>query len=506
MGLAGFYLLRDDDEDALGLPSGEFEVPLVIQDRSFDVNGQLKYTNGFTDHFFGEFVCVNGKVWPYMDVKRAKYRFRIVNGSSNRTYTLTMPRLLMFNNLYLNVTQQIGTDLGLLPAPVPITSLTIMPGERADIIVDFTSFAPNSTFTITNSALSPFPSGGIGPDVQNVMRFNVGSEQVFSSAIPSSLVAVPPIPTNTASNSRSFQLAKTFETECNHDVWLINSLGWDDLTDFPYLNSTEIWSFVNRSGISHPMHVHLVHFQVLDRQAFTVGAGDVIIPTGPVILPLPQERGWKDTVQATPNQITRVIMKFENFPGKFPFHCHILDHEDHEMMRLFQAICRPIRTGGEPTDLVFLPGETVTLNAVMDGDMLEYQWFNEMSPVILQDGDTSDGSIVYGVTTSQLTFLNFQPGLQGIFRARAVDPCGHSEVSLPARVLFHLCIADVDDSTGTGVPDGGVGIEDLLYYLQVYDAGTSRGDVDDGAGTGQRDGGVGIEDLLFYLERYDAGC
>jgi hypothetical protein len=121
-------------------------------------------------------------------------------------------------------------------------------------------------------------------------------------------------------------------------MWEINNLGWDDITEYPELNTVEIWRFMNDSGVSHPMHMHLVQFLVLDRDTFTKDPNGLIIPGGNPQLPPAEEDGWKDTVMVGPNEITRVIARFEGYKGKYPYHCHILEHEDHEMMRQFQTV------------------------------------------------------------------------------------------------------------------------------------------------------------------------
>jgi len=126
--------------------------------------------------------------------------------------------------------------------------------------------------------------------------------------------------------------------ECNRQAWQINGLGWNDITEFPVLGTTEIWRFINDSGVSHPMHMHLVMFQVLDRDGFTKGPGGEIIPNGTPQAPPAEENGWKDTAMVAPNQILRIITRFEGYKGKYPYHCHILEHEEHEMMRQFQTI------------------------------------------------------------------------------------------------------------------------------------------------------------------------
>jgi spore coat protein A, manganese oxidase len=329
MGLAGLYIIRDEVEDALGLPSGEYEIPLVIQDRTFRASGELFYPELWEEHFFGDTVLVNGKVWPYLNVKKGKYRFRLLNGSNARTYTL-----MLSNHAPLHV---IGSDGGLLEAPVEMMQLTMTSGERVEVVMDFSSYAPGTQITLTNSAPAPFPGpAGVGV-IPDIMRFIVVDEPGHTAPLPQMLRPVARIPEAAAAEMRDFVIRKHPEP-CAGSTWLINGLRWDDITEYPRLNTAEIWSFVNRSGMIHPMHMHLVHFQVLDRQAFEM-SGEQIVPIGPRMPPPAHEQGWKDTVAAYPMEITRVIARFENYLGSFAYHCHILEHEDHEMMRQFVTTC-----------------------------------------------------------------------------------------------------------------------------------------------------------------------
>lgn len=328
MGLAGLYLLRDSFEQSLNLPEGEFEIPLVMQDRAFNMDGTLHYPALWEEHYFGDFVLVNGKVWPYLDVKRGKYRFRLLNGSTSRTYTLALSNGATFH--------QIGTDGGLLPAPVPLTVVTLSPGERADVVMDFAPYSGATEIILTNSAPAPYPGEpGVGV-VPNVMKFVVSSQGGDTTPLPSTLRPIEVLQETDAHEFRDFVLRKQ-PNECTGTMWMINDLMWDDITEYPELGTTEVWSFINRSGMVHPMHMHLVMFQVLDRQAFDV-IGDEIVPVGPPVPPPPNEAGWKDTVRANPQEITRVIARFEDYTGKFAYHCHVLEHEDHEMMRQFQVV------------------------------------------------------------------------------------------------------------------------------------------------------------------------
>jgi len=330
MGMAGFYIIRDDSEDALGLPSGDHEIAMAIQDRSFRADGSLKYHEEWHEHFFGDTIVVNGKVWPFLEVERGKYRFRMVNGSNSRAYTLALSNGAGF--------WQIGSDLGLLEAPVPMTEVTFLPGERVDLVMDFAGYEPGTEIILTNSAPAPFPGfPGVGV-VPNVMKFVVGEAIGHTDPLPNFLVAVPRIPEEEAVIERVLDLRLMPNDHCpgHHDqMWTIDGLMWDDITEFPVLGTTEIWTWRNDSGISHPMHLHLVMTQVLDRQAIDPVTGE---PTGPRIPPAPNELGWKDTINAPPGYFTRTIARFEGFTGLYPYHCHILEHEDHEMMRQFLVV------------------------------------------------------------------------------------------------------------------------------------------------------------------------
>ena len=335
MGLAGFYLVRDDFEDGLGLPSGEFEIEMAIQDRSFNPDGSLKYPAQWQEHFFGDSMLVNGKVWPFLNVKKGKYRFRLLNGCNSRTLSLALSNAASF--------QVVGTEGGLLPTPVTVGQLTMAPGERYDVIMDFEPYSNGTEIDLVNSAPAPYPgSPGVGV-IPDVMRFVVSGASGHVAAIPSTLRPLTVLEESNADVFRSFELQKSSDP-CAGSIWTINGLGWDDITEFPYLGDTEVWSFVNRSGIAHPMHMHLVFFQVLDRQDFTIVSGQ-IVPTGSPIPPPAHEMGWKDTVQVYPNQITRVIARFTDYEGLYAYHCHILEHEDHEMMRQFKTIRRFNKTG-----------------------------------------------------------------------------------------------------------------------------------------------------------------
>jgi spore coat protein A len=352
-GLAGAYLIRDEIEENLNLPKGEFEIPLIIQDRTFNSDGSLFYPSqpedvipGLTPdpsvvpEFFGDTILVNGKVWPYLEVRPQRYRFRIVNGSNSRFYNIKLENTSVGQTpLWL----QIGTDGGFLEAPVTLTNLTLAPGERADTIIDFSGFM-GGEFEFTNDASAPFPMGD-APDENTtgkIMRFNVvlpfaedGSE------IPASLTSIERLDPLKASRVRYSTLVESTDIYQRLLLLLDNKM-WDEaITQKPKLNTIEVWNLLNLTIDTHPIHLHLVQFQVLGRRPFDVTQYNLtkqIVYTGPEIEPDDNERGFKDTVRANPGEVTRIIARFGDFVGVYPWHCHILEHEDHDMMRPYEVV------------------------------------------------------------------------------------------------------------------------------------------------------------------------
>lgn len=354
-GLAGGYVITDDFEQALDLPTGEYDLPLIIQDRNFNPDGSLDYPSAWTDHYVGDNILVNGTVWPKFDVKRGKYRFRMLNGCNSRTLQLKLSNGGDFTI--------IGTDGGLLPAPLIDSKLLLAPAERADVIVDFALYPMGTEIVLENEAPAPFPGpAGVGV-VPNVMKFIVGSDDGFTNSVPAALRPFEALDEASAAQTRDFELRRVVEP-CAGAEWLINGLGWNDITEQPVLGTTEVWRFINPSGMMHPMHIHLDFFQVLDRQAFEI-VDDIVVPTGPLLPILPTETGWKDTIQVGPQEIVRLLVRFEDYTGLFPYHCHILEHEDHEMMRQFQTIC----VKGDTNQDTLVNGADITsfVNAIIGG-------------------------------------------------------------------------------------------------------------------------------------------
>ncbi len=336
MGLAGFYIVHDDDELALDLPTGKYDVPLMLQDRLLDPFGRICYpVSGNPDspwvpEFFGTQVLVNGRVWPFLEVEPRAYRFRLLNASNARVFRLF---LTPAQNVF-----QIGSDGGLLERPAQVNSILLAPSERADIVLDF-SGREGRRIVLSNDAPAPFPSGGKAiPHL--VMQFRVNplpSENAHRYSLPSALSRVERIDENSSIKTRRLSLDEIMGADGIQHKMLLNGKAFmDSVTEDPEIGTTEIWEFVNATIDAHPIHLHAVHFQLLDRRAFDAKkykADGELVYSNRALLPIPGEAGWKDTILCPPGQVTRIIARFDGVPGKYVWHCHTLEHEDNEMMR-----------------------------------------------------------------------------------------------------------------------------------------------------------------------------
>ena len=329
-GMFGLFLVRDKVEDALNLPSGRFEIPLAICDRSLRQDGQLDYpvsgdpAHPWVPEAFGEVMVVNGKAFPFLDVEARKYRFRVLNAANGRFFRLSLSNGRSFH--------QIGTDQGLLPAPVELERTMLAPAERADLVVDFSGHV-GEKIVLKNDSF-------------DMMQFRVGPAQSpDTSVLPAMLRPVPKMLESSATKTRPLALIERMTLKGESMTMLLNNTPWHaPVTENPALDSTEIWSFINTTDDSHPIHLHLVRFQILDRRNFETFAYQTtgrIQYTGPVVPPAPEESGWKDTVRAHPKMITRIIVRFEGYVGRYVWHCHVLEHEDNEMMRPYDVIPAP---------------------------------------------------------------------------------------------------------------------------------------------------------------------
>ncbi len=326
-GLFGATILRDKFEDNLNLPSGAYEIPLTIFDRMLTPDAQLYYPISekprapWIPELFGDAILVNGKLLPYHEVEPRKYRLRVVNASNARFYHLAMANGLVF--------QQIGTDQGLLPAPAPVKKLALAPGERVDAIVDFSDCRGEQVV--------------LKDDAFVIMQFRVSANKVSdNSSLPAQLRPVPKMAESEATKTRLLTLDEYDSAQGEPVLMLLNGKYWHDpITENPAVNSTEIWSFLNPTDDTHPIHLHAVRFQILDRQHYepwTYLTKKEFRFLGPRTPPEPWEAGWKDTVRADSKMLTRIIVRFDSYPGRYVWHCHILEHEDNEMMRPYEIV------------------------------------------------------------------------------------------------------------------------------------------------------------------------
>ncbi len=385
-GPAGFYMLRGGDRD---LVSGElpgpapmlgdaagtryYEIPLAIQDRSFNADGSLFYpaSREFFDEyrgrvvpqsdvppiwnpeFFGNTMLVNGKTWPKLEVEPRRYRFRVLNGCNARYLLLKFSKKVPV--------WQIGAEGGFLPQPVELDIIQMSPAERADLIVDFAGLAEGTEITLLNVGPDE-PFKGFNPDgtlsdgeggsleaahpdsTGQVMKFIVVPLQGKDTSTPPSELVLPELKKlPKESNTRAVALIEEMSMfmEEADAIPVAAVLGtfdasgqpegrmWkDEITETVKLNSTEIWEVHNFTADAHPIHIHEVMFEVVNRESM----GDKSVRP-----PEPREMGRKDTFTVYPGEITRVKATFD-YPGRYVWHCHIVEHEDNEMMRPYDIV------------------------------------------------------------------------------------------------------------------------------------------------------------------------
>ncbi|MFC8366648.1 multicopper oxidase family protein [Streptomyces sp. NPDC057239] len=305
-GLSGLYLLRDPDEDRLGLPSGKYDIPLVLRDADFDDDAAMVYT--MDDAQNRTTILVNGRPWPYLEVEARKYRFRLVNSCNLRIFVLA----LSDGSATQHPVQQIGTDGGLLAAPAETPVLVLSPGERIDFVVDFSKYAPGTRLTLANM-LGPGPTELVG----QVMRFDIGERTPDRSRVPDTLATLPPLPKPTV--ERAFELNMDEPGTGGHQAYINGKTFDPDRIDTHVeWGSTEVWTVTNKSvTVPHNFHTHLVQFRILERDGQP---------------PYPAETGWKDTVLLFPGQTAKLQLTFDSHRGVYPYHCHMIDHSAMGMM------------------------------------------------------------------------------------------------------------------------------------------------------------------------------
>lgn len=327
-GMAGFYIIEDEEEKALNLPSGKFEIPLLIQDRKVTGSGEIIFNPSRPEKMMtgilGDQILINGVPTPYHEVESSVYRLRLLNGSNARIYNIAFK-----DNTPYTV---IGADGGLLPSAIETTELLLAPGERADILVDFSKFTNKSVKLISKIFEIP-SSGGMmgnmmgGGGLEQGIGFSLMEFRINKST-NSAPFSIPKKLSESNFPTRS-QASKTREILLSMQMMQGHTINgkrfsMNRVDEQVKQGDTEIWEFVNETNQPHPMHVHAVQFKVLQR---TGNRG--IIPT---------EKGWKDTVLVMPNERVQVVMKFTSEKGLYVFHCHNLEHEDNGMMANFEVI------------------------------------------------------------------------------------------------------------------------------------------------------------------------
>jgi spore coat protein A, manganese oxidase len=357
-GLAAAYIIRDQfdtgtEPNPIGIPGGAYEIPLVIQDRQFNADGTFLYPTSdiagvtWIGEYFGDVMLVNGKVWPFVHVEPRLYRLRILNGCNARILSLTLGGAKFV---------QVGAEGGLWDKPVPVNRLVLAPAERADVLVDFSSFA-GQALVFKNSKPSA-PVSTPAPTLTSVMQFRVGTTvtQPGPTSIPATLPgqkADLPAPVKTRYITLNEVAPETAGWFLNMSAAHFGAAG-----ESPTVGTVEDWVYINMTEDTHPMHTHLVTHQVVGRTPFNVDAyrdaygTDTGVPggidptpfaTGPMQPPAPEERGFKDTVKANPGYFTTIRAKFDlpttvTTPQTYVHHCHIVEHEDNDMMQPFTVI------------------------------------------------------------------------------------------------------------------------------------------------------------------------
>lgn len=410
-GLAGMVLLRDEFDtgaagNPLGLPSGEYEVPLVLQEKIFDADGRqcLRTTpvvpqGSWEGGGVGDVGVVNGKVWPNMDVARGLYRFRVLNAASYSVWNLFFGNRMRF--------WVIGNDHGVLDAPVPVTEFLLAPGERVDLLVDFAGLAPGETVELRNDLAPPFQAAVLGEVTMGLFcRFRAQDRVGFTGPVPERLRGGPGLPEalpplQSPAVIRNVTVSQPYEVRMPPSIMSLNNLRYSSPDiEMPTQGTVEQWNIINITPDPHPIHIHLVRFRVLDRTPLRTVEYQLANPQPPVgekWTPSPDgflggtsvpaaawESGWKDVVRTEGGTVTRIIVRFPaaaelgfdpdapfaRVPGEavrvsapaalpvpheagvrpvhggshpedlrgYVWHCHLLDHEDHDMMLRFRAV------------------------------------------------------------------------------------------------------------------------------------------------------------------------
>jgi bilirubin oxidase len=322
-GQAGFYILHDDAEAALDLPSGKYDIPLGLAAKRFNPDGSLwdPEVNHETTSLYGDVFMVNGQPWPHLDVEPRKYRFRFCNTGISRTYHISLEASSSVGKAEKFL--MIGSDAGLLLNPVEVTAFDISIAERWEVVIDFAKYQ-GQNLTLKNGRAVAADQDFFATD--RIMQFRVGNtvtDTTGNGAIPSPLRSVPFPPKKNG-------VDRSFKFEHNNGKWEINGITWSDVGSRvlanPKRGAIEVWELVNGGGgWSHPIHIHLIDFQPI----FRSGGRGAVQPYEAVAL--------KDVIWLGPGETVRVIARYAPWSGLYMFHCHNLIHEDNEMLAAFNV-------------------------------------------------------------------------------------------------------------------------------------------------------------------------
>lgn len=482
-GLAGAYIVRDNWENSLNLPQGSYEVPLIIGDKSFKTDGSLYYPSKSTDpnhpdptvlpEMYGDMILVNGKVWPVLDVEPRKYRFRVLNASDSRFYHVALS-----NGMPMT---QIGSDGGFLDAPLALTDFLLAPAERYDLVIDFSDPAYwGQTIVMTNDANSPYPDGDPvdAPNAGKIMAFRVNKplQGADNSTVPQSLrpgvLPTPPAPVRTRQLTLNEGMDNIGRLKPILGTVENGVLNWTDpITENPQINEPEIWEIINTTGDAHPIHLHQIFFQVLDHQAYDVAT---FTSTGNIVRlgqPTVETKEFKDTYVVMPGEIARFAVNFD-LPGLYVWHCHILSHEDFDMMRpMYIGDCtQPTNT---PTPLTFM-----NCGSTAQDDLGDYVWNDANGNGVQDNSETGLGNVFVMLTdcsgawmdqtvTDANGYYAFNNLASGDYKVKFAAPLGYTVA--PTHVGTN---ANIDND----VNQGWLGLTDCI----TFQAGQAIDNIDAG--------------------------
>ncbi len=379
LGLAGLYLLHDPAGPEL--PTGAQDVSLLLQDRTFAGDGTLMYPDRLETTGAHSVTLVNGKVWPYLEVAKGSYRFRIVNASGGRTF-----RLSLSNGMSMHV---VAGGLGLVPNPISVEELLVAPGERVEVLVDFRDLATGTELVLLNDAPAPYPGFANQGVIPDVLKFVIGASSAPKISVPIDSTEIEILDPEQAREHRTFLLSRETGT-CSPFAWDINQEDWEGSLIHPQLGTTEIWTFANTTIDTQPIHVD-TKFQIINKRAFEFVDGEPVA-VGEQLSLGPAEQGWKDTMRVPPGQLVTVVLRFLDYQGRFALHSNIYEHADNALLAQYD-ITTECGDGfaGAPQEQCDDAGESGLCNADCTLATCGDGYLNEVAGEKCDDANVEDG-------------------------------------------------------------------------------------------------------------------